>query len=44
MPVIAVQNVLGKGDVPMGISVLIFAQTFGSAIFIATGQNVFDIG
>lgn len=42
VPMIAVQTVLSEKDIPMGISVLIFAQTMGSAIFIAVGQSVFN--
>lgn len=42
VPMVAVQTVLSEKDIPMGISVLIFAQTMGSAIFIAVGQSVFN--
>ena len=38
---IAVQAVLDIKDVPTGTSVLIFAQTFGGALFISVAQNVF---
>ena len=38
---IAAQTVLDLKDVPTGTSVLIFAQTFGGALFISVAQNVF---
>ena len=38
---IAAQAVLDIKDVPTGTSVLIFAQTFGGALFISVAQNVF---
>lgn len=38
---IAVQTVLPLKDVPTGTSILIFAQTFGGALFISVAQNVF---
>lgn len=38
---IAAQTVLTLQDVPTGTSILIFAQTFGGALFIGIAQNVF---
>ncbi|OJD12074.1 hypothetical protein AJ78_07271 [Emergomyces pasteurianus Ep9510] len=40
-PHMAAQTVLPKLDVPVGAALIIFAQSFGGAIFIAVGQNVF---
>ena len=37
----AAQTVLPLDDVPVGTSIIIFAQTFGGALFIAVAQNVF---
>ena len=38
---IAAQTVLSKQDVPVGASLMIFAQSLGGAIFISVGQSVF---
>lgn len=38
---IAAQTVLTIEDVPTGTSILIFAQTFGGALFISVAQNIF---
>lgn len=38
---IAAQTVLELKDIPTGTSMLIFAQTFGGALFISVAQNVF---
>ncbi|KAK0610960.1 major facilitator superfamily domain-containing protein [Immersiella caudata] len=35
------QNVLSRADVPMGMSLMFFAQQLGGAIFLSVGQNVF---
>ncbi|KAJ7163944.1 putative efflux pump antibiotic resistance protein [Mycena crocata] len=40
-PVIAAQTVLELTDVPIGTSIVMFAQTLGGALFISVGQNVF---
>jgi len=40
-PLIAVQTALPARDIPMGISVLIFIQTMGGAIFISVAQSMF---
>jgi MFS family permease len=37
----AVQTVLPAEDVPLGISVILFAQSFGPAISVAVGQVIF---
>lgn len=39
---IAVQTVLPLQDVPTGTAILIFAQTFGGALFISVAQNIFN--
>ncbi|KAL8822739.1 MAG: hypothetical protein Q9191_006530 [Dirinaria sp. TL-2023a] len=38
---IAAQTVLTIEDIPTGTSILIFAQTFGGALFISVAQNIF---
>ena len=38
---IAAQTVLHIDDIPTGTSIIMFAQTFGGALFIAVAQNVF---
>lgn len=40
-PLTAVQKVLGPEDVPLGPSMVAFAQTFGAAVFLVVAQNVF---
>ncbi|KFY94063.1 hypothetical protein V500_03434 [Pseudogymnoascus sp. VKM F-4518 (FW-2643)] len=40
-PLVAVQTVLDISDVPIGTSIIIFAQTLGGALFVSIGQNVF---
>ncbi|OLN86224.1 putative HC-toxin efflux carrier TOXA 13 [Colletotrichum chlorophyti] len=39
-PNLAAQTTLPKQDVPMGISLLLFCQLLGGAIFVPVGQNV----
>jgi Major Facilitator Superfamily len=38
---IVAQTVLPIADVPIGVSIMIFAQTLGGALFISIGQNIF---
>lgn len=38
---IAAQTVLHLDDIPTGTSIIMFAQTFGGALFIGVAQNVF---
>jgi hypothetical protein len=38
---LAVQTVLPLPLIPVGTSIVIFAQTLGGALFVSTGQNVF---
>ncbi|KAJ7460118.1 DHA14-like major facilitator [Mycena galericulata] len=40
-PMIAAQTVLDMKDVPIGTSIIVFAQTLGGALFISIAQNVF---
>jgi hypothetical protein len=40
-PLIAVQTVLPITDVPVGTALIMFTQTFGGALFVSVGQNVF---
>ncbi|KAH0548114.1 hypothetical protein GP486_008157 [Trichoglossum hirsutum] len=39
-PLMAVQAVLDMEDVPIGTSIIVFAQTLGGALLISVGQNV----
>lgn len=39
-PNIAVQTVLSRGDIPVGITILGFAQFFGGTVFITVCQSV----
>jgi hypothetical protein len=41
-PNLAAQTVLGHKDVNVGISLMIFGQLLGGAVFISVGQNVLD--
>ena len=41
-PLIAVQTVLPISDVPVGTALIMFTQTFGGALFVSVGQNVFQ--
>ncbi|KAJ7620460.1 major facilitator superfamily domain-containing protein [Roridomyces roridus] len=40
-PFIATQVVLEAEDIPIGTSIILFAQTLGGALFVSIGQNVF---
>ncbi|KAL7966972.1 efflux pump antibiotic resistance protein [Trichoderma sp. SZMC 28014] len=40
-PQSAVQTVLPASDVPLGLSVILFAQNFGPALFVAVAQTIF---
>ncbi|KAK9387169.1 major facilitator superfamily domain-containing protein [Lipomyces mesembrius] len=39
---LAAQAVLAKKDVPIGVSLMFFAQSLGGAVFICVGQSVFS--
>lgn len=41
-PLVAVQTVLPKNDIPIGTAIIMFSQTLGGALFISVGQNVFS--
>ena len=41
LPLVAVQTVLPITDVPVGTALIMFTQTFGGALFVSVGQNVF---
>lgn len=41
-PVIAAQTVLKDKDIPIGTSIMVFAQTFGGALMLSVGQTVFS--
>ncbi|TDZ19644.1 Efflux pump aflT [Colletotrichum orbiculare MAFF 240422] len=41
-PNLAAQTVLRTRDVPVGASIMFFAQTLGGAVFISVGQNVLN--
>lgn len=38
----AAQTVLKRSDVPVGVSVIMFTQQLGGALFISIGQNIFS--
>ncbi|KAJ7446316.1 major facilitator superfamily domain-containing protein [Mycena latifolia] len=40
-PMLAAQTVLDLKDVPIGVAIIMFSQTMGSALFISIAQNVF---
>lgn len=40
-PSLAAQTVLEQKDVPIGISLMFFAQSLGGAVFVAVGQSLF---
>ena len=40
MPSMAAQTVLNRHDVPIGASLMFFAQWLGGAVFVSVGQNV----
>ena len=42
LPQVAVQPGLAPQDIPVGISMAIFFQSFGGAIFVSIGNNVFN--
>ncbi|KAK6007776.1 hypothetical protein QM012_004590 [Aureobasidium pullulans] len=44
MPIIAIQNLLPKSQASVAMSLLIFSQTFGGALFLALAQTVFNTG
>jgi len=44
MPIIAIQNCLTPSETPVGMSILVFSQTFGGAIFLAVAQLIFSHG
>jgi hypothetical protein len=41
-PNLAVQTVLPKKDVPIGVSLMFFSQLLGASVFVSVGQNVLD--
>ena len=41
-PSMAAQNTLKRPDVPTGVSLMIFSQSLGGAVFISIGQNIFS--
>ena len=41
-PSMAAQNHLTRQDIPTGISLMIFAQSLGGAVFVSIGQNIFS--
>ena len=40
-PSLAAQTVLDRDDVPVGISLMFFANSLGGAVFVSVGQSVF---
>lgn len=43
-PMVAIQNALLPEQVPVGMSVVVFAQTFGGALFLTFAQTIFNHG
>jgi hypothetical protein len=43
-PIVAVQNKLPQSQNSVGVSLLVFCQTFGGAIFLAFAQTIFSHG
>lgn len=43
-PSLAAQTVLSQEDVPLGISLMFFAQSLGGAVFVCVGQSLFVNG
>lgn len=41
VPQLSVQTALPKGDVSLGIAVVLFARNFGSALFMSAAQSIF---
>ena len=39
---IAAQTVLSKQDIPVGASLMFFAQSLGGAVFVSVSQNIFE--
>ncbi|THV76873.1 MFS general substrate transporter [Aureobasidium pullulans] len=44
MPIVAIQNLVPKSQASVAMSLLIFSQTFGGALFLAFAQTVFNTG
>jgi len=40
IPNLAVQTLLPKPDVPIGLALMVFGQLLGAAVFVAVGENV----
>lgn len=41
-PMIAMQTILGKEDIPTASVIVSFAQTLGGVVFVSVGQNIFQ--
>jgi hypothetical protein len=41
-PLIAIQAVLAKEDIPTGTAMIVFFQSFGGALFLSIGQCIFN--
>ncbi|KAF2447776.1 putative MFS transporter [Karstenula rhodostoma CBS 690.94] len=39
-PMLAVQTVIPKKDVPMGLALILFGQLLGASVFVSVGENV----
>ncbi|KAL3426835.1 efflux pump [Phlyctema vagabunda] len=44
MPIVAVQNILPPEQIPIGMSLIVFCQTFGGSLFLAFAQTIFNSG
>ncbi|KAF2452521.1 major facilitator superfamily domain-containing protein [Lineolata rhizophorae] len=40
-PLICAQTAMPMADVPISVAIMMFSQTFGGALFVSVGQNVF---
>jgi hypothetical protein len=41
-PILAIQNNLSPQEIPVGMSLLMFSQNFGAALFISLAQTIFS--
>jgi hypothetical protein len=44
MPIVAIQNVLLPAQLPIGMALIMFTQTFGGGLFLAFAQTIFSHG
>lgn len=44
MPIVAIQNVLPPSQIPVGMALVMFTQTFGGGLFLSFAQTIFSNG